>query len=37
MHPADQFIAFHDLAVQSGLSSDDVAARFGGELCFSGF
>jgi len=29
MHPADQFIAFHDLVVQSGLSIDDVAARFG--------
>jgi ParB family transcriptional regulator, chromosome partitioning protein len=24
MHPADQFIAFHDLVVQSGLSIDDV-------------
>ena len=29
MHPADQFNAFHDLVVQSGLSIDDVAARFG--------
>ena len=29
MHPADQFIAFHDLVVESGLSIDDVAARFG--------
>jgi ParB family chromosome partitioning protein len=29
MHPADQFIAFHDLLVQTGLSIDDVAARFG--------
>jgi ParB family chromosome partitioning protein len=29
MHPADQFIAFHDLLVESGLSIDDVAARFG--------
>jgi ParB/RepB/Spo0J family partition protein len=29
MHPADQFIVFHDLVVQSGLSIDDVAARFG--------
>ena len=28
MHPADQFIAFRDL-VTSGLSSDEVAARFG--------
>jgi ParB family transcriptional regulator, chromosome partitioning protein len=29
MHPADQFIAFHDLVLQSGLGIDDVAARFG--------
>jgi len=29
MHPADQFIAFHDLVVQTGLGIDDVAARFG--------
>src|ERR1700751_2125578 len=29
MHPADQFIAFHDLVVEAGLSIDDVAARFG--------
>jgi ParB family transcriptional regulator, chromosome partitioning protein len=29
MHPADQFIAFRDLLVQSGFSIDDVAARFG--------
>jgi hypothetical protein len=28
MHPADQFIAFHDLVV-NGLGVDDVAARFG--------
>jgi ParB family chromosome partitioning protein len=28
MHPADQFIAFRDL-VESGLSTDEVAARFG--------
>jgi ParB family chromosome partitioning protein len=28
MHPADQFIAFRDL-VESGLSIDEVAARFG--------
>jgi ParB family transcriptional regulator, chromosome partitioning protein len=32
MHPADQFIAFHALVVQSGLSIDDVAARL---RCFS--
>ena len=29
MHPADQFIAFHDLVVESGLSINDVASRFG--------
>jgi ParB family transcriptional regulator, chromosome partitioning protein len=29
MHPADQFIAFHDLVVQTGLGVYDVAARFG--------
>jgi hypothetical protein len=29
MHPADQFIAFPDLVVQTGLGIDDVAARFG--------
>jgi ParB family transcriptional regulator, chromosome partitioning protein len=29
MHPADQFMAFHDLVVQSELSIEDVAARFG--------
>src|SRR6202008_5076989 len=34
MHPADQFIAFHDLVVQSGLSIDDLAARFGGSPLF---
>jgi ParB family transcriptional regulator, chromosome partitioning protein len=33
MHPADQFIAFHDL-VKSGLSSDEVAARFGVSVLF---